>query len=94
MTKFSSKRPLTDAEEAEIQAMIASDLDSPEIGDEEAKNPMSFSEAMARGPGRPRLANAKEPVTLRLDPEVITQFKKRGDDWRARMAEVITKAAG
>ncbi|QQR39078.1 BrnA antitoxin family protein [Devosia rhizoryzae] len=94
MTKFSSKRPLTDAEEAEIQAMIAGDPDNPEISDDEAKNPMSFSEALARGPGRPRLANAKEPVTLRLDPQVIDSFKKGGDDWRARMAEAITKAAG
>ena len=94
MTKFSSKRPLTDAEEDEVQAMIASDPDNPEISDEEARNPMSFSEAIARGPGRPRLANAKEAVTLRLDPQVINRFKDGGEDWRARMAEAITKAAG
>ena len=33
--KFSSKRPLTDAEEAEIQRMIASDPDNPELTDEQ-----------------------------------------------------------
>ena len=33
--KFSSKRPLTDEEEAEIQKMIASDPDNPELTDEQ-----------------------------------------------------------
>ncbi len=94
MTKFSSKRPLTDAEEAEVQAMIANDPDNPEITDEQAKSPMSFAEAMARGRGRPRLPGAKEAVTLRLDPDVVERFKTGGSDWRTRMAEAIKKAAG
>ena len=94
MTKFSSKRPLTDTEEAEVQAMIASDPDNPEITDEQAKTRMTFAEAMGRGPGRPRLVNAKEPVTLRLDPDVIERFKMGGPDWRTRMADIIKKAAG
>ena len=33
--KFSAKRPLTDDEEAEIQRMIASDPDNPELTDEQ-----------------------------------------------------------
>lgn len=93
MTKFSSKRPLTDAEEAEIQKMIKSDPDAPEITDAQARNPMSFSEAMKRGPGRPRLANAKEAVTLRLDPEVVDRFKAKGDDWRTQMAQALKDAS-
>jgi uncharacterized protein (DUF4415 family) len=94
MTKFSSKRPLTDAEEAEVQAMIAQDPDSPELTEAQMRSPMSFSEAISRGPGRPRLPNAKEAVTLRLDPDVVERFKTRGADWRAQMAEAIRKAAG
>lgn len=32
--KYSSKRPLTDEEEAEIQKMIASNPDNPELTDD------------------------------------------------------------
>ena len=42
--KFSSKRPLTDEEEAEIQAMIASDPDNPELTDEQLAQMKPFSE--------------------------------------------------
>lgn len=94
MTKFSSERPLTDKEEAEIQRMIASDPDNPEITDEQAKHPMTFAEAVSRKRGRPSLPDAKEAVTLRLDPEVVRRFKARGEDWRAQMAQVLAKAAG
>lgn len=93
MTKFSSKRPLTDAEEAEIKTMIASDPDAPELTDEQAKRPMSFSDAMKRGRGRPRLSNAKEAVTLRLDPDVVERFKAGGEDWRNRMAQALKDAS-
>lgn len=94
MTKFSSSRPLTDEEEAEIQRMIASDPDAPEITDEQARHPMTFAEAMSRRRGRPSLPGAKEAVTLRLDPEVVRRFKAKGDDWRAQMAQALAKAAG
>ena len=43
--KFSSKRPLTDAEEAEIQRMIASDPDNPELTDEQIAGLRPFAEA-------------------------------------------------
>ncbi|NNU63794.1 hypothetical protein G9X67_00605 [Rhizobium sp. WYCCWR 11152] len=44
MTKYSSKHPLTDKEEAEIQKMIASDPDSPELTDEELAKARPFRE--------------------------------------------------
>lgn len=100
MTKFSSKRPLTNEEEAEIQRMIASDPDAPEITDEQIKTRKTFAEAfpalaesIARKRGRPALPDAKEAVTLRLDPEVVRRFKARGEDWRARMARILAEAA-
>jgi uncharacterized protein (DUF4415 family) len=100
MTKFASNRPLTDDEEAEIQRMIASDPDAPEITDEQIKTRMTFAEAfpdlaesIKRSRGRPPLADAKEAITLRLDPETVQRFKAQGDDWRSRMAQVLAKAA-
>jgi uncharacterized protein (DUF4415 family) len=98
--KFSAKRPLTDAEEAEIQRMIASDPENPELTDEQVASLRPFVEvlpAMAesarRGPGRPKLGATLEPVTLRLDRSVVEHFRAQGADWRKRMARVLTKAA-
>lgn len=51
------------------------------------------ADAIRRGRGRPRLPNAKQAVTLRLDPEVVERFKSSGDDWRTRMAQVLKDAS-
>jgi uncharacterized protein (DUF4415 family) len=98
--KFSAKRPLTDAEEAEIQRMIASDPDNPELTDEQIARLRPFAETLPapaesakRGRGRQRLEKTLEPVTLRLDPTVVAHFRARGADWRKRMARVLAKAA-
>jgi uncharacterized protein (DUF4415 family) len=48
---------------------------------------------LTRAPGRPKLADAKQVVTLRLEPSLIERYKRSGADWRARMAEAIKKAA-
>jgi uncharacterized protein (DUF4415 family) len=98
--KFSAKRPLTDDEEAEIQRMIASDADNPELTDQEIAGLRPFSEVLPalaesarRGPGRPKLDQSLEPVTLRLDRAVVEHFRAQGADWRKRMARVLAKAA-
>lgn len=99
MTRFSSKRPLTDEEEAEIQKRIASDPDAPEATDEQLARAKPFAEAfpdladsIKRSRGRPKVANAREAVTLRLNPETLAKFKAKGDDWRTVMVEVLDKA--
>ena len=48
--KFSAKRPLTDDEEAEIQRMIASDPDNPELTDEQIAGLRPFARS-ASGSG-------------------------------------------
>ncbi len=97
--KFSSARPLTDAEEAEIQRMIASDPDSPELTDEQLAQGRPFREALPelyasiqRARGRPRVESPKAAVTLRLDPATLARFKATGKDWRARMAKILDSA--
>jgi uncharacterized protein (DUF4415 family) len=98
--KFSANRPLTDDEEAEIQRMIASDPDNPELTDEQIAGLRPFAEvfpalaeSIKRGPGRPRLDKTLEAVTLRLDPTVVEYFRAQGADWRKHMARVLAKAA-
>lgn len=91
--------PITDAEEAAIQAMIAEDPDDSDSTDEELAQAKPFAEALPelyaaiqRGRGRPKLANAKEAVTLRLPPDTVARFRATGPDWRQRMAEMLEKA--
>jgi uncharacterized protein (DUF4415 family) len=98
--KFSSKRPLTDAEEAEVQRLIVSDPDNPELTGEQMAEARPFAgafptlaDSVKRGPGRPKLDKTLEPVTLRLDPTVVEHFRAQGADWRKRMAQVLAKAA-
>ena len=44
--------------------------------------------------GRPRSDNPKQPVSLRLDRDVINWFKRSGDGWQTRINEELRKAAG
>ena len=85
--KFSAKRPLTDDEEAEIQRMIASDPDNPELTDEQIGGLRPFAEVLPaladsvrRGPGRPKLDKTLEPVTLPLDRSAVEHFRAQGAD--------------
>lgn len=100
--KFSSKRPLTDAEEAEIQKMIASDPDNPEATEEELKEFRPFrdvypdiAEAIDRKlAGRPKSDAPKQAISIRLDAEVIARFRATGDGWQSRINEALRKAVG
>ena len=49
---------------------------------------------LTRAPGRPKSLDAKQVVSLRLEPSLIESYRNQGDDWRSRMADAIRKAAG
>ena len=89
-------RPLTDEEEARIQAGIAADPDNPEWTAEDFAKARPFAEAfpelaasIKRARGRPRVQEPKQAVTLRLSPSTISRFKAKGGGWRARMAKAL-----
>lgn len=44
-------------------------------------------------PGRPK-GSAKQPVSLRLDKDVLAHFRAGGPGWQSRMNEALRKAAG
>ena len=101
VTKFSSRRPLNEREEAEIQKMIASDPDAPEATDEQLAQAKPFAEAfpdlmesIKRARGRPKVDAPKVAVTLRIDPDVLERFQSKGKDWRSDMTHALRKAAG
>ena len=44
--------------------------------------------------GRPKSDNPKQPVSLRLDRDVLDWFKRKGTGWQSRINEELRKAAG
>lgn len=93
---------ISDAEEARIQRMIASDPDAPEATDEQLAQAKPFAEAFPaladamrknKG-GRPKTKNPKVPVSLRLDADVLEKFKAAGPGWQSRMNAALRKAVG
>jgi uncharacterized protein (DUF4415 family) len=91
--------PITDEEEARIQAGIAADPDNPEITQEQFAQARPFAEAFpelaaafrrSRGPQK---APTKQMVSLRLDQDVIERFKATGPGWQTRINEALRQVA-
>ncbi|WP_420606704.1 BrnA antitoxin family protein [Novosphingopyxis sp.] len=95
--KFSKK--ISDAEEARIQKLIASDPDAPEASDEQIADARPFAEAFPdlavkirnNAGGRPRSANPKQPISIRLDQDVIAKFKSTGPGWQSQINEALRR---
>ena len=52
---------------------------------------------LRRGPklvrrGRPRLANPRRLLSLRLPPDVIASWKATGPGWQTRMADLLERS--
>ena len=94
-------KPLTDEEEARIQAQIAADPDDYESTDEELAQAKPMAEALPelhaalmaeiakRKVGRPKAAVTKQTIAIRLDPDVLEAFKATGPGWQTRMNEAL-----
>ena len=78
-----------------------SDYDEmPELTDEQIKELRPASELFAelgipmpRPVGRPRAAEVKRSVTIRMDQDVIDYFKADGPGWQTRMNDVLAREA-
>jgi uncharacterized protein (DUF4415 family) len=72
---------ISDEEDVAIRSAAEADPDARPV-----------NELLKRKRGRPRLANAKQPILLRLDPDVVERFKAGGDGWQTRMNDALRKA--
>ena len=92
----------TEAEDAAINAGIAADEDTFEWTEEIAAKARSAAEilgpevlaAMPKPRGRPRGSvkeNAKVPITMRVDPEVLEAMRETGTGWQTRVNDVLRR---
>ena len=57
----------------------------PEMTDE------MFARAVFKKAGRPKSANPKQMISLRLPPEVLARWKATGPGWQTRMAKRLER---
>jgi len=67
--------------------------ETPEITDDWAEEADLYQGERLIRRGRPKLANAKQLLSLRLPPEVIASWRASGPGWQTRMAELLEKAS-
>ena len=82
--------------EPEPQAAVASPR-QPEPEPQAAVAPppvVKPKEAPKAKRGRPKSANPKRQITLRLDAEIIDHFKAQGRGWQTRINDALRDVAG
>jgi uncharacterized protein (DUF4415 family) len=86
----------TDEEDARITAAAEADPDARPLTDEMWAKAMTWEEAQKRRRSEcaPQKAPPKQLVSLRLDRDVLTHFRKTGPGWQARINEALRKVAG
>ena len=77
-------------------AILARDPDElkPELDDDWFAEADAYVGTKLVRRGRPKVVNPKQPVSLRLDREVIDWFKRKGEGWQTRINDELRKAAG
>ncbi len=66
-------------------AAIAAGIDQ----DPETYEPNALELRMMRRPGRPLGSGTKTQITLRLDADVVNQFKASGSGWQTRINDAL-----
>src|SRR4051812_14363030 len=90
-----SSRPIgSDMEKADAYVLGPKDYEEiPELSEEWFRNATLHIGGVPVKRGRPKLKNAKQPVSLRLDPDVLAHFRRAGRGWQGRINAVLRKAA-
>ena len=74
----------SDKKDAAIRAGIAADADTHEVTNEEFKQ--------LRPMGRPRIANPKAPLTMRIDADILEALRSSGQGWQTRVNALLREA--
>lgn len=73
------------AEDAAITAAALSDVDALPLTDAQLK-------VMRPVMGRPRIANPKAPLTMRIDADVLDALRSSGQGWQTRVNALLREA--
>jgi uncharacterized protein (DUF4415 family) len=77
-------------EDARIRAAAEADPDNPPRNTSQMRGLRPFREIQAeRRRGRPKAETTKEPVSVRLDPEIVAYFRETGIGWQTRLNDVL-----
>lgn len=81
----------TRSESARIRAATRADPDTVEVTTGMLERRLTDDEAqrLFRRRGRPPSDVHKVPVTIRLDPDVVTRLRNSGKGWQTRLGAVI-----
>jgi uncharacterized protein (DUF4415 family) len=69
-------------EDAQITAAALTDPDNLPLTDAELSQ-------FKRAPGRPQGSGKKEQVTIRIDVEILEQFRATGNGWQTRINDAL-----
>jgi uncharacterized protein (DUF4415 family) len=87
----------SDLKKVDAYVLRKEDYDEiPELTDKDFKRGLWHKGGvlMPHGPrGRPKLEKPKQPVSLRLDADVLAHFRRSGRGWQSRINAVLRKAA-
>ena len=89
MTKPISK---IDPEMAEFEAALLRSIDEVQSGKHGRIHPPQKIAEMARRVGRPAKTDAKQPVKLRLDPDLLTALRASGRGWQTKVNATLRRA--
>jgi uncharacterized protein (DUF4415 family) len=87
VSKRASRRTLgSDLQRVDAHVVKPSEYkDLPQLTEE------MLARAVVKKGGRPRSANPRQLISLRLPPEVVARWRATGPGWQTRMAEHLAK---
>lgn len=84
----------SDLKKVDAYVLRKEDYDEiPELTDEDFKRGVWHIGGVPAKRGRPKLKDAKRPVSLRLDSDVIAHFRRTGRGWQSRINAALRKVA-
>lgn len=89
-----SGRILCDLKKLDVYVLGPKDYEEiPELTDEGFRTATLHLGGVAVPRGRPKSRDPKQPVSLRLDPDVVAHFRRSGRGWQSRINAALREVA-
>ena len=80
-----------DPEMAEFEAALLRSIDEVQAGKHGRVHTPADIEVMVKRVGRPVKVDAKQPVKLRLDPDLLTALRASGRGWQTKVNSTLRR---